>query len=119
MSVQQNVEVARRFNLDVINNRNLRAVGEVLHKEYRWRGGTDEPWAAAGDIDEVRKELESYPQFHPDFRVVIEDVFGEGDKVALRMTHWEGGKPTANVIAIYRFSEGKIIDDWASITPLP
>ena len=119
MSVQQNVEVARRFNLDVINNRNLDALEQVLHRQYKWRGGTTGPWSTAGDINEVRRQLESYPQIHSDFRVVIEDVFGDEDKVALRMTHWEGGKPTANVMAIYRFSEGKIIDDWASITPIP
>ncbi len=118
MSVEQNVDVARRFNLDVINNRNLNALHEVLHKEYKWRGGRSGPWSLAGDIEETKRQLMSYPQIHPDFRIVIEDVFGEGDRVALRMTHWEGGKPTANVIAIYRFCEGKIIDDWACITPL-
>jgi predicted SnoaL-like aldol condensation-catalyzing enzyme len=46
------------------------------------------------------------------WQVVIEDLIGEGDLVAVRGCFTSKGKPTANFIAVYRFSDGKIMDDW-------
>jgi predicted ester cyclase len=61
----------------------------------------------------------------PDVHATIEDIFAEGNKVAVRWTFrgtYQGearpGAPTpgepcmAVAIAMYRFVEGKIADDW-------
>jgi len=120
MSVQENIEVARKWNLEVINQGKVDALAEVIHPQYQWRGGTDGPWSTAfSGIEGVKKNLlgESGSEAS-NFRITIEDIFGEGDKVALRMTFWNGEKPTGMAIAIYRFSEGKIVDDWACFTEL-
>jgi hypothetical protein len=69
-------------------------------------------------LDAVRKACTEASKEAPIWKVVVEDVFGQKDKVAVRMTHWNGGKPVRNVIAIYRFHNGKIIDDWAAISEL-
>jgi predicted ester cyclase len=60
----------------------------------------------------------------PDISRVVEDFFGEGDKMAVRFTfsgthtgEFSGVAPTGNRmtftgIAIYRISEGKIAEQW-------
>ena len=61
----------------------------------------------------------------PDIQLTIEDIFAEGDKVAVRWT-FRGthtgasllsGSPTGDAftavaISIYRFANGKIEEDW-------
>jgi len=48
----------------------------------------------------------------PGWQVVIEDLIGEGDLVAVRGVYTNKGKPVANFIGFYRFSGGKIVDNW-------
>jgi hypothetical protein len=42
----------------------------------------------------------------------IDDIIGEGDKVAVRYTVFDGEKPVGNGIGFYRFSGGRIVDHW-------
>jgi hypothetical protein len=48
--------------------------------------------------------------------VTIDDIFGEGDKVALRVTGYIDGKAAGYANIVYRFEDGKIIDDWNTWT---
>lgn len=118
MSAKENVEVAKRWNLEVMNQRKTDCLEEVLHPQYQWHCQTDSPWSTEpGGIMAVKEYFVS-GDWDPNFRITIDDIFGAEDKVALRMTFWSGEKPTSVAIAIYRFADGKIIDDWACTTPL-
>ena len=119
MSLRKNVAVARKWNEEVINKQDADAITEVLHPQYHWRVGTNGPWSVSLEgVESVRRMWTDLFPKHPGLRVVVEDIFGQGDRVAVRMTHWEGDKPVRNGIAIYRFANGKIIDDWACTTDL-
>lgn len=85
----------------------------MLAEDYKNYSGSDSSWAVAiKGLDQVKERFGAVAQEHPTWRISIDDIFGEGDKVGLRMTFLEEGKPVANSIAIYRFSGGKIVDDW-------
>jgi predicted ester cyclase len=55
---------------------------------------------------------------HPTYRLSVDDIIGEGDKVAARLTSYEEGKPVGHSIVFYRLSDGKIVDDWFCSTQI-
>ena len=113
MSVEENKAVARRWNEEVMNGRQLEAFDQVLHKDYVNRSGTESSWATSlQGIEHAKRYFEEAYQRMPDWQVVIEDIIGEGDCVAVRGVFTNKGKPTANFISFYRLSDGKIVDDW-------
>lgn len=120
MSTSDNIEIAQKWNLIILNERKLDELDEVMHEHYRWHGGTGGPWSVQINGREALKNAlaSNFARGDHDTKVVIEDIFGSDDKVAVRMTMMRGEKPAQTAIAIYRFSEGKIIDDWACMTPM-
>ena len=112
MSVEENKAVARRWN-EILNGRELEAFDQVLHRDYVNRSGSDSSWAPIiQGLEQAKRYFREAFQRVPDWQVTVEDVIGEGDCVAVRGTFTSKGKPTANFIAFYRFSDGKIVDDW-------
>ena len=114
MSVEKNKAIVRRWNEEIIAGQKIDAFDEVLHDEYenhgRARGG---PWATMiKGLDDAKKKFAEVFQKRPTWKPKIEDVIGEGDKVAARVTLYENGVPISQLIAYYRLSGGKIIDDW-------
>jgi predicted ester cyclase len=81
-------------------------------------GKQTQGWAVGRQV--VQSEINAFP----DFRVAIEDIIAEGDKVCVRLeetgTHkgeYRGLAPTGNklsytVVAIWRIVEGKIAEGW-------
>ena len=119
MSVEENKAVARRWNEEIINGQKLEAFDQVLHKDYVNRSGSDSSWAPIiQGLEQAKRYFGEAFQRSPDWHVVVEDLIGEGDLVAVRGTFTNKGKPTANFIAVYRFSDGKIVDDWYCMTRL-
>ena len=113
MSVKENVELVRRMEEEIVGGHNIEALDEVLHEDYQLRSGSDSSWSTEiRGIEEMKKVFRDILKDHPTWKVTVDDAFGEGDKVAVRMTFLEEGKPQTNAIAIYRLSDGKIIDDW-------
>jgi predicted SnoaL-like aldol condensation-catalyzing enzyme len=113
MSVEENKAVAKRWNEEIMNGRQLEAFDQVLHPDYVNRSGSDSSWAPAiQGPEEAKRYFGEVFQRSPDWQVSIEDVIGEGDRVAVRGTFTNKGKPVANFISVYRFSDGKIVDDW-------
>ena len=115
MSVEENKEVARRWNEEIINSKNFESVGEVIDVEYENHSGVkDGPWTTTvKGLDAAKKRFaEVFRDKHPTWENKVEDIIGEGDEVAIRLTIYENGKPSRNGIAYYRFANGKIIDDW-------
>ena len=118
MSVDENKAVARRWNEEILNERKLEALGEVLAENYVRYDPGDSAWSPRLQGLERAKEraremLEGgWFAEHPTWRVSVDDIIGEGDKVAARITSWEDGKPVGHSIVFYRLADGKIVDDW-------
>ena len=125
MSVENNKALIRAFYEAEDGMKAMAMLDEICHPDYVRH-------AVQGDLD-----LERYKQSglanlaaFPDMRYTLHDVIGEGDRVAtrwtLRGTHrgeFNGIPPTHKVITfsgayIHRFSDGKIIEEWAFYNPL-
>lgn len=121
MSVEKNKAIVRRFFEEFINKGNLAVADEVLgpnidHVAHGAPPGT--PLGAEG----AKKRLPVFRNAFPDFRVTVEDVVAEGDKVACRVTfkgthkgEFQGIAPTNRPvtfswIVIDRVAGGKIVE---------
>ena len=119
MSVEENKAVTKRWNEEILGGRRLEALGEVLAKNYVHYDASDSSWSPEIQglehaKEQAKESLEGgwFAQ-HPTWRVCVDDIIGEGDKVAARLTSYEEGKPVGHTIVFYRFSDGKIVDAWA------
>lgn len=121
MSLEENKAVVRRYQ-EIYNSNNLAPLGEVLSPDFK-------PHNLMGGIP---AGLEGYQMLHqssvasyPDFKVNIEDLLADGDKVIMRFvitgTHTGTpfmGIPPAGVkihvtgISIFRLADGKIVEHW-------
>ena len=119
-SVEANKAAARRWNEEGFNQQNVAVADELVHPNYTMRNGTESPWSVSVVGRDAMKVgfVEGFAE-NPGARVTIEDIFGEDDKVALRVTLYVGEKYYANGNIIYRFEDGKIIDDWYCWTMIP
>ena len=75
-------------------------------------------------LEQAKQMAAAWLAAFPDVHYVVDDVFGEGDKVAIRYTgsathtgEWAGLLPTNNQVTptgmyIFRFAGGKIVDEW-------
>ena len=113
MSAEENKAVARRWNEEIINGRKLEAFDQVLHPDYVNHSGSDSSWATTSQgLEQAKRRFGEVFQRALGWQVVIEELIGEGDRVVARGTFTNEGNPTANFISVYRFSDGKIVDDW-------
>lgn len=127
-SVEENETLVRRFYEEVWNNANIDLVGQLFADEFGRHygnrldeGGFDIP-ALTARIRERRLVV------FPDFQVMVEDLFGEGDLVVAR-TYWTGthsadlNHPDLETaatgiqigysgIALFRIACGKIAEQW-------
>ena len=55
---------------------------------------------------------------HPTWKVKVDGVIAEGDKVAVRLAWFEEGKKTHKGLSYYHLSNGKIVDDWFCSTKI-
>lgn len=113
-------DVARRLLDEAFNRGNLDVIGELIHPDLVYR-------TPEGDIralDGARQLVIAMRADFPDFRVTVEDVLAEGDKVVVRFTDsgtYQGdefgvtatGKQVSwTGIDIFRIADGKIIEGW-------
>jgi steroid delta-isomerase-like uncharacterized protein len=125
MSVEENVRLLERWFQEVWNENKIETIHELIAPNP----------IAVGQL-EGGKELRSGADFEafvrgirdvfPEIKMVVKDVFGAEDRVALRwaaeMTHngsYMGMAPTGKVvhltgITIARIREGKIVEGWDS-----
>ncbi len=109
MSTEANKEISHRWNEEFFNQRQVDALDRFLHPNYV-QHPSNMNLAAAKEF--FIKYLEANPNAH----VQIDDLIAEGDKVVVRFTvHGLEGK-TWTGIAIHRYEDGKIIEDWAYAT---
>lgn len=121
MSIEENKKSAYRCFEEVWNKRDLSVIPEVIAPDivgYNAQGGFK-------GIDSFEKLVKDYRTAIPDFHVAVEDVFGEGDKLAVRLrftgTHTvkvgdiePTGEPIDIVtLLINRYVDGKCVESTA------
>jgi steroid delta-isomerase-like uncharacterized protein len=123
MSAEENVRLMRRWFKEVWNEGRIQTIYELLDPETVAIGELEDGKALRGPADFV-SFAENLRGAFPDMDIVVEDVFGADDKVALRwsatMTHSGnhlGIPATGNVvrltrITIARICGGKIVQGW-------
>ena len=127
MSAEENKAIARR-GYEAINQNNLDALDEVVAPDI-----TDHdpaPGQAPG-LEGVKQWFSSMHTAFPDFRMNVEDMIAEGDKVVARVrlsgTHQgefmgidaTGNRVTITGIDILRVNaDGKIVEHWGNFDDL-
>lgn len=115
MSIEANKTVARRFVEEVWNGGDLAVAAELLGAElvnHDGDGGTT-------DRDGFLRAVAAFRAADPDLRFTVEDLVGEGEKVATRVTvrgtrAGAAAPPTTwTGIGIVRVVDGKIVEQWA------
>ena len=103
-------ELARRMH-DAFNRRDVDAADEIFAPDF-----FSHPLQAGRD--EVKAAWSAMIAAHPAIRTVIEDVLGDGDRVALRSTIYglsgdeEPDAQPETLLEIFRVSEGRIAELW-------
>ena len=119
-SADANKAIIRRFYAEVISAGDLSRVEEFIGPEY-----LDHNAEGAGrGPGVVRAHVQALRQTFPDFRLQIDDVICEGDRVVTRVsgqgTHkgaWMGIRPTGAVVQVKginidRIADERIVEHW-------
>ena len=119
-------EVVRRYFHEVLDQGNVELIENLFHPQCVMHrpGGTVAGLDAVRDVVAHRKE--TFSQFGTE----IHDIFGSGDRVVARLTHrgvgggtWRsrlgsydvrGRTVTWNSMAIFRFEDDRIIEEWVT-----
>lgn len=110
MTTTENKALAYRV-YEAINARD----GETLNKLF-------DPQVIRHAMREVgiAKAIRAMEQVSPEKRFVIEDMFAEGDRVALRVTvHGmpiAEGEPLPTILEIFRIANGRVAEIWGAGT---
>jgi predicted ester cyclase len=120
--LERNKSLARRI-FDYFNRHDLDAIGREHSPNYvsHVAGGQPMDWPAH------RQMIEVFYHAFPDFRLSIEDLIGENDKITIRFTAegthqgpFQGIPPTGKKvkmdgIVIMRFAADKRVEEWLII----
>jgi len=121
MSAEENKAIFLRF-VDEIKKGNLRVVDEVCSPSFTFYSPSEPNWPRG--LEGAHKLVTRMMSACPDLDPAIEDIFAEGDRVAVRWTfrgtyrgepkpgYISGARFAAAAISIYRFANGKIEEDW-------
>jgi predicted ester cyclase len=119
MSVEENKANYKRAIEEIMNRKNIAIVPELISPEYVFRNPMGEDIKG---IDGFKQEVLRRLNAFPDLNITIDDMFGEGDKLAVLLTTratFKGkyGKiePTGNKINFttayfYHFTNGKQVE---------
>ncbi len=129
MSAEENKTLVRRTWEEVVNQKNLDLLDELFAADYVHHDPSLPPDMQRG-LDAYGLVLSMFFDAFPDLHGTIEDVVGEGDKVASRL-RWRGthqgelmGIPPSGkqvdftLQAIHRIAEGKIVEGWINFDVL-
>jgi steroid delta-isomerase-like uncharacterized protein len=119
-------EVVVRRLIDAINRQDSEALRDVIHQDYVYRAPGEELHGIGG----LEGLLSAYRQGFPDFQIVIDDAFGDQDRVAILFTftgthlgELMGVPPTGESVSVQgtilsRVADGKIVEEWELIDQL-
>jgi steroid delta-isomerase-like uncharacterized protein len=125
MSVEENVQLMRRWFKEVWNEGRTQTIHDLLAPDSIAIGQLDDGQELRGPADFV-PFVERIRGAFPDINMVVEDAFGAGDKVVVRwsgtMTHCgdhlgmpaSGKKVRLTGITIARIRDNKVIEGWDS-----
>jgi steroid delta-isomerase-like uncharacterized protein len=121
MSTEENKAIVRRFAEEILNEKKLDQADEIMAQDYIDHGAM--PGQAPG-LEGFKGKGAMWVAAVPDLRVRTEDMFAEGDRVAVRWTA-EGthqgellGVPATGKrflftgLSIFRVAEGKVAEQW-------
>jgi catechol 2,3-dioxygenase len=123
LPIEQNKAIARRWSEELWGQGNLDVADEIIAPDYV-RHDPGDPFPARGPED-VKRIVAMLRAMLPDFRLELEDMIAEGDKVVSRYRAiatdtkgYMGRPPTGkqvctSAIQIFRFAGGKIVESWA------
>jgi predicted ester cyclase len=119
-------ELVRRYFHEVLDEGRLELIEDLFHRQCVMH----RPGGTVVGIDSVRGVAERTKETFSRFETEIHDIFGSGDRVAVRLSHrgvgggmWRsrfgnydvsGKAVTWNAIAIFRFEDHKIIEEWVT-----
>lgn len=118
MSVQENKEIVRRWNEEVINDGKLEVLDELAAEDYVNHNGEL-------DLAAHKQMMAQLAAGFSDSGITLEEIIAEGDMVAIRWTMhgthtgaYMGVPATGKVIttpgmSMYRLVDGKVVDDWS------
>lgn len=113
--------IIKRFYDEVINERNLELLDELTTPDFIEH---EEVAGVASGREGAKQFFSMVQSAFPDFRMNVEDIISEGDKVVVRSkltgTHKgefmgvpaTGKSISVSVIDIVLFSEGKVAEHW-------
>jgi steroid delta-isomerase-like uncharacterized protein len=125
---EQNKNIVRELMTEVWNNRNFGAIDELCSETFTIHDPSA-PELPKGP-EAAKAYIGAFVAAFPDIKIAVHDLFGEGDRVALRWsaegTHQgelNGIPPTNKQVtisghAIYRLADGKIEEDWITADSL-
>jgi steroid delta-isomerase-like uncharacterized protein len=121
MSTEENKAIVRRFAEEILNEKRLDRADEIMTQDYVDHGAM--PGQAPG-LEGFKQKGAMWVAAVPDLRVGTEDMFAEGDRVAVRWTadgtHQgtllgippSGRRFRFGGMSIFRVAEGKIAEQW-------
>lgn len=107
---EQNKELVRRYYAEILNGRNLDAVGDF--------------YASERIVEGVRRGCFAYFQAFPDLHISVDELIAEGDRVFCRSTmtgtqdgEYKGIPPTGRHVStdaaeVFRIANGKFAGYW-------
>ena len=121
-SVRANEHVVEAFLQDVVNEHNSGDAASFLTPDMQWSGGTVGTITGSANVAGL---FAGVVAAFPDAHITIDDIFGQGDQVVVRVVvsgtqegpilgipasgrhvQWDG-------VDVYRLSHGKIANIWA------
>jgi predicted ester cyclase len=100
MSEEQNKAIVRRFFEEVWNQQKDDVIDEIFASTIIFNG-------QAITRDALKQALAGRRHAFSDIHVTVDDQVAEGEKMSTRRT-WR-----ATQISVVRFSQGRIVEDWA------
>jgi predicted ester cyclase len=117
MSTEDNKNIVRRFLTEVVGKGDLTHLDQLLAPNYR------NMMTGQQGIDAFKQYIGAMHSALPDMAARIDNVVGEGDEVAARVTvtgtntgSFMGGKPTGKAVTVrlisyFHLSNGRIVED--------
>lgn len=115
---EQNKEIVRRFYEELVNQRKPELAEELISRDF------DDHAARGSGLENFKTLYAIMLRIFPDIQARIEDLIGEGDKVAARVEFsatqagtFRGFPPvnrrvTFSGMDVFRFKDGKIVERW-------